>query len=444
MKQIGKYCLIFLTLVVLCTLALVGAALIPKDRIRSSIETSVDYLASHEVNFGRYLIDDMEGSKVDETADANLLNIAWFWDNKHPLDSALRCNCYFEYEKQIEMLHEAVFEKAEPNQQYFRYWHGSLLFVRPLLMWLELKGIYTVHYVVMALLFLGLLAVLFCHHMNGEAIGLILSMIAVNLWVVPMCLEFTWMFFVMFVVSIIAVHFAQDRLYDRFGLLFFVTGIVTIFLDFFTTETLTVLVPLMLTLRIRSRQREEGQLLREGDWLFSFHCCILWALGYVLMWAAKWALASVVLKINAFSAIKPSIELHLSKLGYETKLQYILSILQRNIRCLFPIGNGVIGAVVTFLAILIFVFLPVLSDRVRLRQSIRWSQVGLYAGLGLVPYIRYMIIPHHSWVHSFFTYRAQAASILALCFIVAEVVEIRRPPTHTVPMPVSTRSAAHK
>ena len=40
---------------------------------------------------------------------------------------------------------------------------------------------------------------------------------------------------------------------------------------------------------------------------------------------------------------------------------------------------------------------------------------GLIALLALVPYLRYTVLANHSVLHHFFTYRAQAASIIA-CF----------------------------
>ena len=92
--------------------------------------------------------------------------------------------------------------------------------------------------------------------------------------------------------------------------------------------------------------------------------------------------------------------------------------------CLFPIGYGVGGVIVFFLMALI-AFLAVYFDKIRLRQKICWDRVGIFAFLGVIPYVRYLIIHHHVWYHYFFTYRAQAATVMALCFAIAEVVRIK-------------------
>ena len=41
-----------------------------------------------------------------------------------------------------------------------------------------------------------------------------------------------------------------------------------------------------------------------------------------------------------------------------------------------------------------------------------FAQLMLTAGL--LPYLRYIVLSNHSYLHDFFTYRAQAASVLAL------------------------------
>ena len=100
----------------------------------------------------------------------------------------------------------------------------------------------------------------------------------------------------------------------------------------------------------------------------------------------------------------------------------------RNLYPLFPFGYGVIAAPVTPAMIVFFVFLPVYRGKVGLKKQINWSRIGLYGLLGLIVYIRFLVLWQHSWKHYFFTYRVQAASILALCFIILELVE--PVPTH--------------
>ena len=92
---------------------------------------------------------------------------------------------------------------------------------------------------------------------------------------------------------------------------------------------------------------------------------------------------------------------------------------------LFPFGYGMVGYIVFFVLVLIGLFLAV-KNSVRLKKNVNRQIIILYCMLGLVVYARYSIIRHHGWFHYFFTYRAQASVILAVCFIILELVEIRK------------------
>ena len=59
-----------------------------------------------------------------------------------------------------------------------------------------------------------------------------------------------------------------------------------------------------------------------------------------------------------------------------------------------------------------------------IRGIINISRIRVYLLLGLVPFARYLALPFHTWHHYFFMYRALASSVMALCFILLELVEI--------------------
>ena len=49
--------------------------------------------------------------------------------------------------------------------------------------------------------------------------------------------------------------------------------------------------------------------------------------------------------------------------------------------------------------------------------------IALYAVTATVPFIRFLVMNNHSYGHFVFTYRALATTVLAVCFIVGELVE---------------------
>lgn len=65
-----------------------------------------------------------------------------------------------------------------------------------------------------------------------------------------------------------------------------------------------------------------------------------------------------------------------------------------------------------------------MKNRIVLKQKVEKCWVRLYMFLGCLPFIRFIAIRHHSWFHFFFTHRALASTVLALCFVVLELIQL--------------------
>ena len=224
------------------------------------------------------------------------------------------------------------------------------------------------------------------------------------------------MFLVTFVVSSIAVNLAFKHHYSWFGVLCFIAGMITIFLDFFTTETLTITIPLLLVLRIRNKQGKDSL-------VFVLKCIVHWGLGYCYMWAAKWGIATIVLGKNGLYTIVRSMYDHVKLPPNTNYIQFMSDVFGRNISCLLPFDFGVVPTIIFFAVLAITIAIMRKKNMIFLKKEN--MDIKNYILLGIIPYIRYLVLPHHSWVHYFFTYRAQAATVMALIFIILEFVELR-------------------
>lgn len=146
-----------------------------------------------------------------------------------------------------------------------------------------------------------------------------------------------------------------------------------------------------------------------------------WGFGYVGMWMMKWLIASIVLSEN----VMPYVSEHIGeRIGGDLGiglLQYIFGAIWNNIKCLFPFEYGVIGAF-TGIALVI---IPVYVGYVYYGKHINKKCVILYTLIGLIPYIRYAVLHNHSYLHCFFTYRAQMATILAVVLILEQLTDGR-------------------
>ena len=422
MKIVIKNAILFILTAVILIGTLFVVTLIPQDKIQDNMEASAMFLQG-KVGAFPTTVSRLPPSKSDYYADAVLLNIAYHLDSEHPAESIAWAKFYSEdvwnYQEMVrEYFPDTTSLGLPANQQYLRYWHGSICLIRPLLVILNLAEIYWLFRFLMLLLTFWLVALLIRRGMKGEAAALILSLITVSIWFATLCLEFMWMFFIMLITSIMIIRSGLYKNENRLLSLFLIIGMVSVFNDFFTTETITLVIPLLFVIRLRQRERKS-----ESIWKLSASCGLLWGLGYVGMWVLKWLFAGAVLGRDVIPYVKNNIS---DQLGLQTRMPVIQVIgksILENIRLMSPLNYGLIGGIVGLLFIFTLIVYPVYTNRLKLRNCFDSSIVALYAVLGLIPYLRMAAIPNHSLRHAFFVYRAQAATVMAICFIIMELVE---------------------
>lgn len=417
-KWVWRYIAAFLITLAALTGALVLSAMIPRSAIRTNVRESAEYLCEGEL-FGT-LVDGVESSKIDRYADSILLAIAYQYDAEHPLTSVMWSSYYYtDYQNENVNLLHAVTQEYEPNQQYVRYWHGSNAIVRPLLLLFNIQEIYVLHGIALAVLVTGLLVMLLKNRAFVPAIGVAAGLVSTAVWYVPFSLEYTWTYLLMLLLSMVGLKLALSGRWKPLGFFFMIGGMLTNYMDFLTTETLTLLVPLLLILWVDRR----GNTGKTYPRLFqnAGKAALAWGFGYVGTWVMKWVMASVVLGENVMPYVSEHIE---ERLGGDIGVglpRYITGAVINNVRCLFPFEYGVLGGIVGFALLLWMTYIAYVYHKKRICKEC----VLLYVLVGLVPYIRYIVLHNHSCLHFFFTYRAQMATVLAVVLLMEELTDCR-------------------
>ncbi len=400
----------YIITVVFLVVILVISALIPHELLKDNMEASAEFLNGTE------LFDDLwEGvpsSRIDHYADSILLGIAWQYQDSHPFRSVMESSFYRntgQYEN--DDLYDAVTSDLPANQEYIRYWHGSIVLVRPLLVLMSLRGIRFFGAIVLGLLFIWLIIRLVRLRESAFAMGILLGSVSTFSWFVPLCLEYIWVYLIMLVSSHIILSFADDMY--KLVLILMVSGIVCAYMDFLTAETLTLTVPLMLGLCRLSRSDLPARELVKGY----IYAVFTWGLGYAGMFAAKWILASITLRKNVMPYVLDRALERTSGLVLDEAYFRNLGPIFKNAGCLIPFCFGTAGMIIAVLILLILLY----SGYVYGSKNARLSLVCLYAVTGLIPMIRYIVLRNHSVIHFFFTFRAMLATIIALCLIAWEL-----------------------
>ena len=89
----------------------------------------------------------------------------------------------------------------------------------------------------------------------------------------------------------------------------------------------------------------------------------------------------------------------------------------RNVMNLFPMGWGAVGTV----AGIVLAIAAVYAGYVYRKPGFSPGMIARLAAVGAVPYARYLVLANHSYLHVFFTFRAQLAALLAIALILCEL-----------------------
>lgn len=410
LKCIGAF---FITIAALWAL-LVLTSLIPNGKIRTNMFGSAEQYNGADPFYqsaGRNTV-------TDNYADVILLNVLWNIKSDDAFVSSLDTKYYDGDDGVTDRgenygLFSAVFEDIPPNTDYSRYWHGSVIFIRPLMLLGDVRVVKLAG-IIFALLFLIIDCIMLIKRRQGfAAAALVISFLAVQMYNIRLSLEY--MPTVLICLGMLPFFVCLEKRGDvPLSVLSVICGTMTAFFDFLTTETLTILIPLIIIMMIRKNEgRFEGF---KRELVTSAKCGVSWACAYLCTFLVKWTAASIVTGENKFIAAISSAEVRVNGEAEELSpvMQMIFAPLA-NISAMFggyervrP-ANIIAGLFITaaISAGIFFIF----------RRGEKGSGKGfawLMLVLGLVPYLRYIVLNNHSYLHEFFTYRAQAASVLAL------------------------------
>ena len=403
-KNILKYPIIFILIVILLlSIFIITVKFISKEKIEENIKSSMQYLESKteikEIKPRR------DYSYLHVYADEILLNMIYCMDENKSFESVMIANYYQKdfFEIKIPSLEGAIENNGQGNQEYIRYWHGSMIIIRPLLLFFNIQQIYYIMAFIMILLILILIGILIKKKQILLIITTIIGYIMVAINYVPFCLEYVWTFIIMLIVSIIALKIKKHNI------LFFISGIMTCFLDFLSTEIITFFVPILYVYTIKYTNGEVKDIKKEIKQILLW--IILWAIGYVAMWFSKWILASIVLNINAFDYVIDKAMIRVNGQVLDYSIQYIIFTgILRNIKTIYPffLYKNLPTIICTLIGIISITALTIKKDK----KSI--INLLIYLTIAIMPYIRYAILANHSFRHCFFTFREQLITIMAL------------------------------
>lgn len=400
-------------------LFLIVAAGIPNSRIQENMEKSADmYCQVSPFAYG-------DGKKMngitDNYADSIWINTAWYMGKGNPLVSSVDTK-YYDGEQQgqnIGLYLAVTQEETEANTDYTRYWHGTAGVIRMLHLFTDVNGLKYIGFLTTLGLAAAVMILLIKDGKDKVAIAFFLSLCMVKIWNIRLSMEYQPAFILGFLFCILYLLY-EKKGNQRLLTLAVVSGVMTSFFDFLTTETVTILLPLILVITVRTM---DGRL---GKWkeniVFLITQGMAWLLSYGMTFPVKWILASIVTGENKFMAALNLAEERAKGtvyiLGDQNPLPQILAAPAANLSTLFG-GTERINTVPLILGILLVVFFIMISVIFlwKGKKEHRTATTLLFL-MGIVILLRYMVLSNHSYLHAFFTYRGLVSLVMAMLSVI--------------------------
>lgn len=411
MKKITIHFIAFIISIAVLWGLMIVSSCIPNSSIKENLlESAMIYSTEDPFSFGE---SNCYNSISDNYADSILLNVLWNIKSSFPIISSLDTKYYDgeDYGENWGLFY--TINGTPPNTDYTRYWHGSVTFIRPLLIFTDVNGVKTIGFIAL-LIFIGLtIATLIKGKHFFAVLSLTLSLIGIQFWNIRLSLEYLPAFIVCF--SLCPIYIILEKKGDIYlTVLSVISGVMIAFFDFLTVETISILVPLVLVFMIRTDDKNLGTI--KTNLFLTLKCGICWVLSYAMTFIVKWTAVSICTGENKFSNAFSAAGVRV----YDNSMplyKQIFSAVMANLSTLFggteriEITNIVIGFICTAIILggIFYIFR---------KKEKNTTLTLLLLTISFIPYLRYMVLSNHSYLHEFFTYRSQITVILCLCAIV--------------------------
>ena len=396
MKTYKNYLIIFITFIFIFIFLSCISSYIPQNNVKNNMLVSAYYFKNFEKNYvtvGRNNIKDIY-------ADAVSLNLAYQNGKFHNIESIMLSPFYVNLNYMPDMIKDSVVDQIKDdklgNYNYFRYWHGYILFIRLAHLFMDVQGLYLINFILILFLLFILICSLYYKGYKYEALILLVSFITIRFYNIYVSLEYTWIFILNLILCLILIY-SKIRSWDKFNKFIFISGMFTCYLDFLTCEIVNLFIPLLIFLILIDY--------KDLSYINIIKSNLIWLCGYGFTFLAKWFIIFILFGFdNVVYLIKnitkrtignPNIDLNIST------IEKIFYMYFYNFRFL--------NYIAIIMLILITLFLLYSIKKCNLSNKIKF----LYL-ISLTPYLRYLLLLNHSLGHYFFTYRIQIITIFAV------------------------------
>ncbi len=415
-NNIFRLTLNFFIILFVLLILLIIVNLIPNKYIENNVRKSVEVFME-EGNFPK--VKYAYNYKLDNYTDALMINTAYSVDSEKPLESAIlmrrgyRPNENLKLEdkgtndKPILQLMENVNKTNETYSEYSRYWHGYMIFLRPLLIFFNYVQIRII--MIITIIFLSLVLI----YLTYKKINIYISIAAFfallisNFIFIGMSLHHFFTYVIMLISSIYIILKYKQKSDLKVCNVFFLIGMLTSFFDLLSYPLITFGVPAIYYILLKQKEDESLK------YKTVFKIMIFWILGYTIMWFSKWIISDILYNTGTISD------------AFSKIFSYTASTQEVNVSILDAIKANInfVDKPLIFLFVTAIISL-LLKCKFNLKK-IKKENI-IYLIIGILPFAVFAIMKNHSYIHARFTNINLLITNLVLLIITVKNIRVLR------------------
>ena len=402
------------------TLLLVLVFCIPTDRIKANVQRSVDrVLVSSEQFADNAFLQHIIQNKESYT-DSIMVQYAFekipgknayehaMWAYHHDLEEEI-----WAAEDSLRAVLDGKDVSEMHLREYSRYWHGYLLYLKPLLLlfsWEQLAWIELFVHIAL-LIAVAVLSV------RKKFSGIVPAIVAGLLFMKPELMMVSLTMSVCLLITLAAIIFqlrkgrwlAEKGWYPEF---FLCVGILTSYFDFLTYPVVTLGFPLCVYFMSAERENIIAAVKRIVGYSFC------WGVGYAGMWASKWVIADVTLHTGTIRDAVWNVIGRTEAIGGRPRVNGGFYVISLNLQEYGSSIYAIMAAALIVLAVASVIW--ALCKRLPMKTILEISIPFLM--IGMIPFAWIIVVQHHCALHARFTFRILGVAALALACMTLKTI----------------------
>lgn len=342
------------------------------------------------------------GSSLDNFTDALMVQTAVFDGSGTPFEKAVKAE---RIQKDLYTADPIADLKCQLEGnghvlEYARYWHGYLIFLKPLLFFFSYYQIRLINGCIQIVLLIALIWIMYKRNLKKYILPFIVALLSIAPWILPFSLQNSTMFYIV-IISLIFLIKEYEFINKYKNFYFLLLGISTSFFDLLTYPIVSIGMPLVFYWLISINEKKT--LTFKCVLIETFVAGLHWSIGYVGVWAVKWFLGGMVLGSEMLRNTLASLEVRsLGETG-QVMNSYIMVCL-RNSRRLF--NFAFCFALFTYIVFCVLYYSG--------KFYVRIKDNYIFVLLALIPFAWYLVTKNHADIHIHFTYRNLWISVFAI------------------------------